>query len=93
MEKPANRMLPAQQKRADPQIVDAPPVVIAGRVMPCICPACGKGMAPVVKQTLADKGMARVECSSCKRKLVYYYATKDNPMPRVRESRGIESMP
>ncbi len=36
-----------------------------GRVLPHVCPKCGKAQQPIVLKTLTDKGYYEVKCTSC----------------------------
>ena len=84
MESPKNRVL---TRDAPPKLQAAPPVAIPGKVTPCTSPCCGKAGTPIVKQTNADKGFARVQCSSCGAHFFFYYATTVGGMPQVRMPR------
>lgn len=71
--------------------VDAPPVAVPGRVLPCDCPHCGRRVWPKVLRTFPAKGYADVMCESCAagnprdktQTLRYLYATKEHPVPRL----------
>lgn len=36
-----------------------------GRVLPHVCPKCGKGQQPTVVRTFTEKGYYDVRCGSC----------------------------
>jgi transcription elongation factor Elf1 len=87
MDVPKNRMQEVKKRPEVPTPQQAPPVVVLRRVMPCTCPCCGKAQSPRVLRTCADKNEALVSCGACGKSLVYYYATEENPVPRVRPTR------
>lgn len=74
----------AQPRARATETQEAPPVAVPSRVMPCVCPLCGKAQAPRLLRTKPDRGEAHVECSACAGRFIYIYATAANPVPRVR---------
>lgn len=87
MDATVNRMSSTQKRGESTKSQPAPPVVVFRKVLPCVCPACGKAQQPRVVTTWPDKNEARVECTACGRPLVYSYATEQEAVPRVRVTR------
>ena len=86
MDTPVNRMnKPGRKPEGSYQVADAPVAIIDRKVLPCVCPLCGKAQAPVVRSP--QETFAYVNCSSCARRFQYIYATRENPTPRVRFER------
>lgn len=83
MDKPMNRMQSPGPK-VKGQIVDAPPVAIHRKVMACNCLSCGRATQPAVCETEPERAMAYVRCQFCGQRHAYYYATEENPVPRIR---------
>lgn len=62
-------------------VLEAPPVIINSRVLPHVCPLCGKAQQPLVLQRTSSH--VKVRCTSCAG-TYQYLPSVDGSTPRVR---------
>lgn len=78
---PQNRMAEPEQRKQGrplkseerPAPVEAETVLVPDRVMPCICPKCGRGMQPRVLHR-RQNGVRDCACKLCGKEFEYFPA-------------------
>lgn len=84
MDLPSNRMSkPGRKAEGSFDTSPAPPIALPRRVLPFICPKCGRAQSSTVVKTYPEKNHADVKCGACASNLTYTYATESSP-PLVR---------